>query len=1124
MSRIVDNQTLALETALKEAVSNARAFDACVGYFNLRGWSSIADELKSIRDKAAGGNPVRLLVGMAVSEADAVREDYEAAFHPDKHIVDVKLVKSRADNAVEGFVEQLVWGVPNVSDRKSIRQLLEDLESGLVRVKFAARRRLHAKLYLCHMDGGAGGFTAFVGSSNFTKSGLSGSGELNLEETDKQKGQELAAWFLERWEDVFSIDITERLIEVLRDSWAAEPQPSPRIVHLRLAYELSRDARSGAGVEIPAKIAGRLVEWQENAVRVGARILANRGLVVVGDVVGLGKTIVGTAIASTMQERALVICPKNLVSMWEQYFEEYEVHGKVVALSMVQKVLGELKHYGVVIIDESHNLRHTTRQAWEHIQAYIQENNSKVVLLTATMFNANVRDISGQLGLKLEKRADLGVRPEKYIASLSPKAQIEFENKMEGHTACLEAFNQSEEADDWKRLLSLFLVRRTRKYLLEHYAKIEKETGEKYFTYRDGTRFHFPERVPLPLEYVGGKDDPCDQLASEANFEAIESMKFARYQLGSYFADDFEPQDDFESLLKDDLTRATASRGFIETTVLKRLASSPKAFFITVEKMLLRAHVLRYALENNLEIPVGTLADKSLDVPGNFYEPELEDEDFRELEDIDIVSENLDGSWAKGLSEEDWNERASKAYKHLIDIKPKGLRLARPGIFDIDRLLDDVKKDNSTLQSIIDTHGAWNPENDTKLEALVNLIKGLADGEKLLVFSEYADSIKYIEKHIVPRLPKIAIGSVTGGTDDPTKLARRFSPISNEELGGLPSGSSELQVLLATDVLSEGQNLQDSALVLNWDLPWTIIKIIQRAGRVDRVGQKAKQIKVLSFKPHNGLEGQLKLLSRLRKRLEVNQEILGGGETIFDSHLTDEFDDLYSGKAGLLEDEGEVDYASYAHSIWNAATKTEQQKARSLGKGSHTTTGLQPEKFGAVVAYAQATKGEDQVFDFISINGADGKNRSLTQMEALQITQSTESKAAGELDNHHEIVADLIKESIYPQAAHQPVLVNLGTRKKLYDFMAKAIAELASADPIFAEANELHAQIVDNALLDGGRAFANQLLNRARRGEDTRTLLEDLLKFNQDNYLLHLENNGLTKFELILSYGFGKGA
>jgi superfamily II DNA/RNA helicase len=445
-------------------------------------------------------------------------------------------------------------------------------------------------------------------------------------------------------------------------------------------------------------------------------------------------------------------------------------------------------------------------------------------------------------------------------------------------------------------------------------------------------------------------------------------------------------------------------------------------------------------------------------------------------------------------------------------------------MFDKDSLIKAVENDNETLQSIIDAHGAWNPENDTKLEALVNQIKGLGKDEKLLVFSEYADSIKYIEKHIVPRLSQISIGSVTGGTDDPTKLARQFSPLSNEDLGGLPSGTSELQVLLSTDVLSEGQNLQDAAMVLNWDLPWTIIKIIQRAGRVDRVGQKSKQIKVLSFKPHNGLEGQLKLLSRLRKRLEVNQEILGGGETIFDSHLTDEFGDLYSGKAGLLDDEGEVDYASFAHAIWTSATNSEQQKARALGKGSHTTSGTQADHIGEILAYTQATKGEDQVFDIIAVTGQDGKNRTISQMEALNLTASVESKAVEELENHHEQVATLIKETMYPQAAQKPVLVNLGTRKKLFDFMARAISELPSADPLYAKVNELHTQIFDNALLDSGRTFANTLLARDKKGEDSRVLLEDLLTFNEESYLLDLENSGLRKFELILSYGFGKSS
>jgi hypothetical protein len=224
----------------------------------------------------------------------------------------------------------------------------------------------------------------------------------------------------------------------------------------------------------------------------------------------------------------------------------------------------------------------------------------------------------------------------------------------------------------------------------------------------------------------------------------------------------------------------------------------------------------------------------------------------------------------------------------------------------------------------------------------------------------------------------------------------------------------------------------------------------------------------------------------------------------------------------LLDDEGEVDYASFAHAIWNTASSAEQKRARELGKGSHTTSGIRPDNLGDILAYAQATKGENQVFDIIAVRGADGKNRTVSQMEALNLSASNEKIAVSELENHHDQVATLIKESIYPQAAQKPVLVNLGTRKKLFDFMARAIAELPSADPLFAAVNELHTQIFDNALLDSGRTFASGLLARDKKGEDSRILLEDLLTFNQENYFLDIENNGLKKFELILSYGFGK--
>lgn len=1121
VSKIIDNKNADLRSALGAALHHSKAVDICVGYFNVRGWNQVSPGLESMRLSEATG-PVRLLVGMAIPERSQEKQALEAAFRAevDDADIDFKIASQRAHDAVQDFSEQLTWGLPTKASVASIRGLLSDLKSGLVTVKFAARRRLHAKLYLCHMDGGAGGFTAFVGSSNFTSSGLQGSGELNLEETDREKGEELSLWFDAHWEDMFSIDVTEKLIQVLENSWAAMPNPSPRTVHLRIAYELSRDARSGEGLDIPAKILERLVPWQEAAAKVGARILSTRGLVVVGDVVGLGKTIVGTAIAASSKERTLIICPKNLQKMWQTYVETYELHARVVPISMVKKELPEMKHYGVVLVDESHNLRHSTTQAYEAVKKYISENGSKVILLTATMLNASEMDISGQLSLKLDPNMDLGIRPENYIENLTAPELIKFQEKVSGNVSSLKAFEQSNAPEDWRRLLSLFLVRRTRPYLLENYAKTDS-SGKKYFEYRDGTRFRFPDRKALPLEYPGGKDDPCDQLASIENFDALSDMTYARYQLGRYFRMDFVAESPEEQTLFDDLQRATASKGFIQTTVLKRLASSPKAFFITVEKMLLRAHILRYALVNDLPVPIGTIADK-------YYFGGTDDEDLAsdELSELDDHTDS-DGSWAKGVTAAEWDQKAKSAYEALKANTPKDLKLMRSDVFNKGALMKDVLEDNATIQNIIDNHGAWDPANDSKLNKLDEMISGLDPDQKLLVFSEYADSIAYLEKHLKARLPNVTIGAASGRSSDPTYVARCFSPRSNEaELGGLPDGEEELQVLLATDVLSEGQNLQDAAMILNWDLPWTIIKIIQRAGRVDRVGQKAETIKVYSFKPHNGVEEHLELLKRLRKRLELNQSILGGGETIFADHIQDSLEDLFDGRAALTADEGDVDYASYAIGIWNKASEEERAKALSLGKGSHSTMipTLQAHESG-VIAYAQATKGEDQIFDLFAVRASNSAIRTLTQMEALRLTENDQSASEEDLPNHHELVGEIVQTTIYHQAAQKPLRIFVGPRKKLLNFFELTIHELALDDEIRLDANQLHANTLDHALLDSGVALVNQILTRQSRGfTSPREALAELIHQEKLGFLLDTENQGLRKFELMLSLAIAEKA
>ena len=1121
MTRIIDNEDLKLIQVLKETLPSSRQLDACVGYFNLRGWQAVRQELhlmKNHDDIDDSSERVRLLVGMALSGAEQTRLSLSLLRGNDQRMIQSRATEL-AKAAVREFAQQLTWGTPNEADKIGLNQLLEDLRSGFLKVRFAARNPLHAKLYVCHIDGGLGGYRAIVGSSNFTSAGLVHQGELNLEESDVQQGKKLHNWFIDKWDDNVSIDITSFLIDVLENCWATIEQPSPRLVHLRMAYELSRDARAGKNLEIPEIIAAKLTPWQESAVRVATRMLRQRGLAVVGDVVGLGKTLTGIAIAGAYGERVLIVCPKNLEPMWIDHVKKYDILGDVVPLSMV-KNLKNMRPYKLVLVDESHNLRHTTHKGWEAVNEFVQTWNSDVVLLTATMFNADHFDISGQLKIKLPSDLDLGIRPEELIKHLGENGALELAQRTNGRLSTLEAFEQSPFAKDWQRLLGQYLIRRTRRYLEETYGKEDPDTNRVYFEFNDGTRFSFPKRVAEPLQYLGGPNDPGDRLASEENFEALDRMKFARYQPGRYLLENIEPANSDEKHLLDDIVRANSTNGFIKTTVLKRLASSPMAFFITVEKMLLRGQVLKYALDNNLPVPIGTLDDRAY---------LISDDDSGIVEDSESSDEQNDlvsaTSWAKDYTQEQWATLAANTYARLQGSSPRGLRWARHELFKAHDFSNDVSEDLNVLQRIVNEFGDWDPAHDSKLLALADRINALGPDEKLLVFSEYKDTIDYVYKHLVPLCPGVEIGAVSGASENPSTLARRFSPLSNEDLGGLPTGTTELQVLLATDVLSEGQNLQDSALVLNWDLPWTIIKVIQRAGRVDRIGQRSDVIRALSFMPHEGVNERIKLIRRLSKRLKTNQEIFGGGENFFDQDFDDEefdLEGLFDGKRELENNEGEVDFGSYALGIWDGATQTERKQATELPHGVSTTKFHQDANLVSLVQ-CKITQDDHAPIDLLASMTLNGQITTLTQLEALKLTASEAGEEpAPEIVGHLDNVARIVRKAIAPQAMQTKVILNHGIRKNLYTLLTEHLETaglgLEKRDSI----NLLAQELLKFPIFKQAEEKSREIY-RARHRQGEEFAVNAVLELFENGELLDKLGAESSELEVVLSFGFQGG-
>ena len=279
--------------------------------------------------------------------------------------------------------------MPTNADEAGLRRLSVQLKAGKLVVKLFLRHALHAKLYLLFRSDPINPIIAYLGSSNLTLAGLSHQGELNVDVLDHDAAKKLVGWFEDRWNDRWCVDITAELAQVIEESWAREELLPPYQVYVKMAYHLAQEARAGLSeFRIPAVFGQRLFEYQVAAVKIAAHHLNKRGGVLIGDVVGLGKTLMAAAVAKIFQDdhftETLILCPKNLVKMWEGYVVEYRLLAKVLPVTLVQRELPDLRRYRVVLIDESQNLRNREGKRYRAIQEYIQENESKCILLSAT--------------------------------------------------------------------------------------------------------------------------------------------------------------------------------------------------------------------------------------------------------------------------------------------------------------------------------------------------------------------------------------------------------------------------------------------------------------------------------------------------------------------------------------------------------------------------------------------------------------------------------------------------------------------------------------------------------------------------------------------------------------------
>lgn len=1089
MTRIFDNITSTLGSHLRDTLAVSERMDVAVGYFNLRGWAMFDTQVRAKNALVADGGPVvRILVGMVLGgpQHEALEALQQAVAGIETVEADREIARGRRAEVLAQLRIQLMRGIPTAADRATLQSLHELISQGAVEMRVFTRRALHGKTYVCHRDDINNPVTGFVGSSNFTAPGLQHNLELNVDVLDTSAAADLAAWFEARWNDRFSLSVNSELLDLLDESWARrEPRP-PYEVFLKVCYDLSRDVRDGlAEYSVPSEIGNELLEYQSTAVRTLARRIMTRGGTMLGDVVGLGKTLTAIAVALMLREEhgyaPLVVCPKNLVSMWEEHFDAYNLHGRVVSYTRAPRDLAQLPgRYRFVIVDESHTLRNDNRQDYKAIRDYIAANDSKVILLTATPYNLQFEDVANQLALYLDDDDDLGISPTNALA-----ANPRLADKVDGKITTLQAFRESDDSDDWKRLMSEHLVRRTRSFIQSNYAHVDAD-GNQYLEFRNGNRFTFPRRIAIPIDHSFGPDDPAAIMASDTTLDTISSLTLPRYELTNFINRSAALMES-ERVFADNLARGRGHvAGFVRTTFYKRLSSCGHSFILSLRRHIERNQLFLYAIDHDLPLPAGTI-------------------DQAALANDDDDPNNIDPA-APGV------DNPARQYEVLRASDPPAITWLRPQMFTPE-LRAKLVTDTDALTDLLAEFGGWREAADSKLAALIDLLTVTHPDDKVLVFTEYKDTAEYVYSALrgagIDRVER-----ATGNTDDIGDVVHRFSPHTsrhrpdNEAIGS-GAGGDEIRVLIATDVLSEGQNLQDAHIIVNYDLPWAIIRLIQRAGRVDRIGQDADAVLIYSFF-HESVDAVITLRTRISNRLAANAEVFGSDEQFFgsDSEVR-AITDLYNGSLDESVAADDVDASSLAYQRWSRAEQSDPELAARIAALPDLISATRARRLTdtpeSVICYVRTDSGIDG-FGAIDPSGA---TRLLTGHEVLRAFEASPNEAGLEASDDHD---ELLKTLVQGPLANPPAAAGRlrGVRKRLWNRLG---ATLQNLTPDNADALDA----LYNSPLT--REAENRLRRAIRQGATDADLIARVTSLHRAGQLVVVARAGTDTIRIVSSMG-----
>lgn len=833
-------------------------------YFNPGGYALLADELDH-------PSKVRLLLGADPQVPERRVRPLGDSPNP------ARAARAQLRRALEGHGRTIeedrdLLGF-SIEANATGHRLVEWLRSGKVEVRRLEDSFLHGKAFIVtsHDEG------VIAGSSNFTFAGLATNIELNLGRYEPAVVGEVREWFDELWERAKDFD--------LAGLYASRFDPhTPYLIYLRMLFErYGAELAAEAAAEGAPKI--HLTSFQKDGLWRAKRVLADRHGVLIADEVGLGKTfLAGELIREAVEERrqrVLVVAPATLRDgPWRKFLADYMLGVERISFEDLtidhvlnpetgtgRKLMYHPREYAMVVIDEAHNLRNPSTLRANALRRLLAGSPPKdVVLLTATPVNNSLWDLYYVLGYFLNNDAafaDVGIR------------------SLRDHFAAAMAMNPDDLSPEHLfDVLDAVAVRRTRPFVKRYYPNdtINGPDGRPI-------PITFPQPRVLKVDYdldgvLPGFFDrfahALDTPTTAGSSTDPTVLTLARYAPSRYRLDD--DAEAYEVQLA----------GLIRSGLLKRFESSAHAFARTCRKM---------AASHNLFLSV--------------------------LDAGHVATGQILRDWpATDTDEEDLDQYVEVNSEKIEDASE----------YDLEALRTDAEHDRELLLAWADEADTVTRDTDPKLAALVEQLAVIAgeakqegigaaderDRRKVLVFSYFADTVNWVDEHLEEAVrtdPRLAayrdrVASLSGTFGSKEDALWGFAPRTTDA----PEGDDDdlYDIVVSTDVLSEGVNLQQARHIINYDLPWNPMRLVQRHGRIDRIGSTHTEVFLRCVFPDRRLDELLGLEASLQRKITQAAKSVGAGEVlpgsqaqeVVFSETREEIDRLRAGDASLFEQGG----------------------------------------------------------------------------------------------------------------------------------------------------------------------------------------------------------------------------